>query len=135
MKDLERIYHPFTSWEDYKNGMYETICFMDPQVLIKDCEMTLKCPEWLWESMQFVSHNWINAAEHNLSNTHRNRQAWLGQAACCFSHGAPEYITKLAWNNLSEKEQAVANKVADSVIEEWEEKLMSGYFKWQKRDN
>lgn len=134
MTEIERVYHPFTIWEDYKYGMYESVCFMDAQVLIRECEMTLKCPEWLRESMQFVSHNWLYAAENNLTNTHRNRQAWLGQAACCFSHSAPEYITKLAWKNLSEIEQKRANDVADSVIQEWEEKFLSGYFKWQKRN-
>lgn len=101
---------------------------MDEHKMITDCELLLKCPGWLWESMTFVSQNWKISAEHNLSNTNRNRQAWLGQAACCFSHGAPEYITKLAWNNLTEKEQKIANDVADDVIKDWEQKYLSGYF-------
>lgn len=122
------VFHNYVNWEDYQFGMHKKECFMDEHKMITDCELLLKCPGWLWESMTFVSQNWKISAEHNLSNTNRNRQAWLGQAACCFSHGAPEYITKLAWNNLTEKEQKIANDVADDVIKDWEQKYLSGYF-------
>lgn len=130
---IEQVFHPYTSWEDLKNGMYEKTCFMDEHSLESAAEFTLKCPELLWECMQFVSHNWGLSAEHNLTNFRRNRQAWLGQAACCFMDGAPEYITKRAWNNLSPEEQKRANAVADEVINEWEWKYREGYFAWQKR--
>lgn len=129
---IERVYHPYDLWEDYQQGMYEMTCFMDEQKLIADCEQTLKCPEWLMECMLFVSHNWSFAAEHHLTNTHRNRQAWLGQSACCWIHGAPEYTTKKAWNNLTEHQKTKANAVADEVIQNWEEKYIKGYFQWQK---
>lgn len=115
-----RIYHPFDVWEDHKLGMYQKKCFMDEHKMVSDCEVLLSCHQWLWESMQFVAHNWKYAAEHNLSNLNRNRQAWLGQAACCFTHGAPEYLTKEAWNNLTDEQRAAANKVADEVIALWE---------------
>jgi hypothetical protein len=125
---IERVYHPYIKWEDHEFGMYKKECFMDEQRMIKDCELLLRCPEWLWESMQFCSHQWKYSAEHNLTNVNRNRQAWLGQAACCFAHGAPEYLTKLAWNNLTQEQQKKANDVADEVIKDWEEKYSSGYF-------
>lgn len=125
---IEQVFHPYNKWEDFKWGMYEKTCFMDEHQMITECEMILKCPQWLWESMTFVSHNWLYAAEHNLTNVNRNRQAWLGQAACCFSHGAPEYLTKLAWHNLTAEQQAAANAVADDVIADWENKYKTGYF-------
>jgi hypothetical protein len=121
---ITRVFHPYQKWEDHQFGMYQTTCFMDAQTMITDCEVLLGCPEWLWESMQFVAHNWTHAAEQNLSNVARNRQAWLGQAACCFVHGAPEYITKLAWNNLTKEKQDAANAVADEVIQLWEERFL-----------
>jgi hypothetical protein len=126
------VYHPYTKWEDYKWGMFDKTCFMDEKTMIHDCEMILRIPEWLWESMTFVSHQWGYSAEHNLTNLHRNRQAWLGQAACCLSHGAPEYLTKVAWNNLTNDQQRKANQVADDVIKDWESKYAAGYFSWQK---
>ena len=132
MMPIARVYHPYDQWEDYQWGMYDMVCHLDPEVLIFECEAMLGCPEWLWETMVFVSHNWGRAAEHNLTNVHRNRQAWLGQAACCMMHGAPEYITKLAWGRLSEEKREAANKVADEVIADWEEKYRMGtYFQWQ----
>lgn len=125
---IERIYHPYFNWEDFEFGMYEKTCYMDETQLMWECALLLKCPEWLWESMQYVSHNWVISSEHHLTNTQRNRQAWLGQAACCFVHGAPEYVTKLGWHKLIEKEKRLANDVADAVISEWEEKHLNGYF-------
>ncbi len=123
---MERIYHGYEVWEDFKEGMYQTTCFMDPDSMIKDCVMLLTCPEWLEECMSFVIHNWEFSAQHNLTNMNRNRQAWLGQAACCFAHGAPEYITKLAWNKLTEEEQLLANNVADRIIKVFENKFKIG---------
>jgi hypothetical protein len=117
---MERIYHPYNDWEDFREGMYKTTCFMDQMTMVQDCLSTLACPQWLEESMMFCVVNWQKSAEHNLTNTHRNRQAWLGQAACCFAHGAPEYVTKIAWNLLDEKQQKEANDVADRCIEYFE---------------
>jgi hypothetical protein len=117
---MDRIYHEFNKWEDFHEGMYKTTCFMDVQTMIRDCAATLACPQWLEECMRFVAWHWKHAAEQNLTNKHRNRQAWMGQAACCWMHGAPEYVTKLAWATLTAEEQAAANAVADSVILDWE---------------
>lgn len=129
---MNRVFHPFNKWEDFEQGMYETTCFLDDSTMISECESLLKCKEWLWESMVFVSHNWKHAAEHNLTNLNRNRQAWLGQAACCFAHRAPEYITKKAWNNLSPQDQEAANAVADEVLKDWEYKYERDLFEWRK---
>ena len=71
--------------------------------------------------MKFVSLKWKYAAEQNLSNTSRNRQAWLGQAACCFNHGCSESLTKKAWHQLNISDQNKANEIADKVIHEWEQ--------------
>lgn len=127
-KEIIRIYHPFTSWEDHQFGMYEKKCFMDEMKIVKDCELLLKCPEFFYESATYVTHHWKNSAEHNLTNLNRNRQAWIGQASCCLTNGAPEYLTKIAWNNLTLKQQEIANKIADDVILDWENKHLSGYF-------
>lgn len=132
---VERVFHPFNKWEDFKWGMYEKVCYMDPSALVRDCEMQLKSPGWLLESMTFVSYEWPFAAEQHLTNRSRNRRAWLGQAACCMMQGAPEYITKLAWNNLNETEQASANQVADEVLEHWLSQYSQGRMPWQSKSS
>lgn len=63
---------------------------------------------------------WRIAAEANLSNVHRNRQAWIGQATACFFCGSAEHHTKEAWHTLSESERVKANEIADQVIRQWE---------------
>ncbi|MFN8738720.1 MAG: hypothetical protein ACK5YR_02260 [Pirellula sp.] len=118
---IERVYHSYEKWEDYKWGMYEKTCWMDEEQMTNECQNLLSCPEWLEEAMMFVATDWVFSAEHNLSNVNRNRQAWLGQVACNMTHGAPEYLTKIAWNRLTLEQQEKANKVADSVIKYWEE--------------
>ena len=116
---IQRIFHPFEKWEDYLWGMYEKTCYMDETRLTHECAQLLSCPPWLYETMIFVSQNWFYSAEHSLTNLNRNRQAWLGQAACNMAHGAPEYITKLAWNNLlTANQQNAANQVAVSSLAE-----------------
>lgn len=129
---IEQIFHSYEKWECYENGMYKSVCFMDEHEMIKDCMSLLSCPEWLYESMSMTTHSWFYSCEHFLSNKARNRQAYLGQAACCLIHGAPEYITKKAWGILSPYEQQKANEVADEVLKVWEEKHRKGYFKWEK---
>jgi hypothetical protein len=130
---IEQKYHHFKTWECNKFGMYETTCFMDEYKMIEDCKLLLSCPEWLQECMIFVTHHWQYSAEQFLTNINRNRQAYLGQAACCMMHGAPEYTTKKAWNLLTDEQRLKANDVADYAIQDFEDKFKVGYFAWQKR--
>lgn len=74
----------------------------------------------LYAAMSAVTREWPNASEHQLSNTERNRRAWLGQAACCYVLGVPDFVVKSAWHTLPTTMQDAANAVADQVIGEWE---------------
>jgi len=69
-----------------------------------------------------VTQEWKCSSELNLTNTSRNRRAWLGQASCCFSCHVPEDLTKIAWRKLSKKQQDEANETAELIIKEWEYK-------------
>lgn len=123
-----KIYFNYKKWECFQLGMYETTCFLDEETMIRDCLSTLRCECWLEECMRFVMYNWKHSIQQHLSNIHRNRQAFLGQAACCWAHGAPEYITKKAWARLTEREQRLANKIADQVIDDWENVYLKGKY-------
>jgi hypothetical protein len=50
-----------------------------------------------------------------------NRQAYIGHAAACIAIGSPEYITRLAWHQLTNDQQDKANNKADIAIKTWEE--------------
>ncbi len=117
--DVNRIYHHHDRWEDHRAGMYALVYHGEgdgadlARVLLAD---ETEC----WAAMEAVVREWPNATEHNLTATGTNRQAWLGQAACCFVHGVPDHVTKMGWHLLTETEQDAANLVADMVIAGWE---------------
>jgi len=119
---MERIYHHYLLWEDWKKGMYEK----DGRNLEEQQKLSMFAKNLLSNPVLFenialrVISEWKYATEFNLSNTSRNRQAWLGQASCCFAYGVPEYITKMGWHMLTEEQQKEANKIADEVINQWE---------------
>lgn len=74
----------------------------------------------LLRAMCHVAFNWRYAAAVNLSNRARNRQAWLGQAACSYAAAATENATKQAWRSLSDEQRIKANGIADWVTRLWE---------------
>ena len=123
---MNRIYHHYSEWEDYQNGLYNLNEVENMDSLILNCANLLKNCEEFYSVMLKVIKHWRKAAEVNLTNTNRNRQAWLGQSSCCYKFKAPEYITKIAWRTLSKVEQDKANKTADRIILEWETKYING---------
>lgn len=108
---------PYPEWEDYQAGMYVRPV-TDASTYSRMTELVVQLmrdADELQTAMSAVANQWVHAAEANMS------RAWLGQAACCYLHGIPEWITRAAWNaSLTEEERAQANAIADGVIEEWE---------------
>ena len=116
---MKRIYYHFKLWEDNKNGMYNLKCD-DIQGTMTSCKHLLSTPSELEIEMRYVKDFWVVSTEVNMTCRNRNRQAWLGQAACCLYCGAPEFVTKLAWWELSDQQREAANAVADIIINEFE---------------
>ena len=123
---MERIYYHYLEWEDFHNGLYDLDKIDNPNKLIKSCANLLKDVDSFYKIMLNVIQEWRKSSEVNLTNTSRNRQAWLGQASCCYKYNAPEYITKLAWRTLTKDQQDKANDMADKVIFEWEKIYING---------
>ena len=117
---MKRVCHNYEKWEDWKAGLYSKSC-EDPEGAILESLELLSSPTDLYISMRKVCSEWPLSAEHNMTDTSINRQAWLGQSACCFNHGATEALTRIAWGGLSDKQRIEANKVADQVISDWED--------------
>lgn len=120
---MKRIYHPYQKWEDYQNGMYDLLKEYTEE---EEEQLARMVKDLLSNSRNFeyiatkVITEWINSAELNLSNPSRNRQAWIGQASCCYALKVPERITKLGWHLMTPSQQTEANRVADLVIKQWE---------------
>ena len=122
---MNRIYHHYEKWEDYEAGLFK-VYHEDEELLIKKSGRLLKDSKKFYEVMLNVLSEWRCASEVNMTNTSRNRQAWLGQASCCFVFGSPEYVTKWAWRMLSKEEQDEANKTADRIINLWDKANKKG---------
>lgn len=115
----------YTEWEDYKNGFYNTTIptHLKEEELIEYSRKLLADPVKFDNKCKIVLSKWLNSAKVNLTNPETNHNAWLGQAACCYNHLAPNYITRLAWMQLTLKEQQVANRIARKNIKDFIIKL------------
>ena len=116
---MKKVFYHYKKWEDHKHGMFRTTCENEEQKVQSCVDLLCNLPA-LNEYMRIVSTEWKYSSEINLSNRSRNRQAWLGQAACCKYCEAPEYVTKKAWKLLTDEQREKANFVADRIISEWE---------------
>lgn len=117
---MKRVFHHYEKWEDWREGIYSANAPDPDETLSSRAARLLSDPIMLGVAMRRAVERWPISAEVNLSNRSRNRQAWLGQAACCLVVGAPEVFTSAGWRRLSLAEQEAANLVADEVIAEWE---------------
>lgn len=120
---MKRIYHPYNKWECFQHHLYVERNDEEKETRIMQSVSLLKNPLLLQKYMDLVSDEWTHSCEVYFSHKGYNRRAWLGQAACCYCHGASEDETKKAWNYLSEEEQIKANAVADEVIANWEKRV------------
>lgn len=120
---MERIFHNYLLWEDWKDGMWRKLPpTEEPDFIDKAIEFTgdhEKYGSWMME----VAKKWPIACEHNLTNLSQNRRAWIGHAACSMAINCPEYITRHAWGQLTQQQQDDANAMADRAIRWWEDNI------------
>lgn len=117
---MDRIYHRYEKWEDFKHGFYDKIEKSKEPELINKCVELLSSGSRFSEACNMVTMFWKYSCEHNLTNQGMNQIAWMGQAACAYVLNAPEYITKQAWHKLNEAQQYAANYIAKRAIEKWQ---------------
>jgi hypothetical protein len=108
---------PWETWEDYTAGMYRGTLDLDRQA---DSARLLADPGGFTETAREMLREWPTAARQNLTNMWSGRNAWLGQAACCYAHGATAADTRAAWGTLTNAQQNAANAAARTVRFAWE---------------
>lgn len=112
---MERIYHRYELWEDYRYGLYDNC---NEKELLKEKVVELfSRPKLTQKYMLLAIKKWRFSCEHNLSNQSLNRVAYLGQAACCLYGGVPAKITMEAWWLVPEKYRNIADQTAKNIIE------------------
>lgn len=118
---MHRRFSHYEVWEDWHAGLYRKLPPGDYDVFADNSREILADPDTFERVAREMIATWPHAAAFNLSNAGQNRRAWVGQAACCYSHDAPEDATKIAWWLLTDPERDAANAAADRVIDSWEE--------------
>lgn len=117
---IKRVYIPYWLWEDWLNGMWLKAEF-DLQTCIDFTGNHLK----YGQAMKQVIVAWPNTMLNSLTNPSVNKRAFLGHCAASFAIGCPEYITRMAWRELTDEQRYLADKVAQETIDEWKENYMN----------
>ena len=119
---MKQIYHNYKKWEEYPAGMWRAADCRERKRLINRAIKFMNDTEKFGNWMIKVVESWKFSCEQNLTCQSINKQAWIGQAACCLSTGLPASVTRFAWRFLSREKQERANKMADVAISAWESK-------------
>lgn len=123
---MKRIYHRYEKWEDFQHGMYnKTVNYneLEQENRVKLCISLLSDQDRFFSVANQILLDWPISTDVNISNVNRNRQAWIGQASCCYEFGVPEFITRWAWRMMDLEDQKKANNTANKIIKIWESKL------------
>lgn len=116
---MTQLYIPYQHWEDWKNGMWRRVS-ADEEVerLAWAIDFT---GDWqrYGAAMKLVSETWTYTMINSLTNTSINPRAFVGHCACCFESGCPEYITRMAWKRLTDKQRIDADAIAQKIVNEW----------------
>jgi hypothetical protein len=126
---MNPIYHKYTEWEDFQNGMYSSDNVSAPQhyEFVNQSKELLRDQDKFFKVAIQVVTNWVKSTQENLTKKGTNKKAWIGQASCSLNHKATEKATKEAWGELTEIERELANSIAEKVIKIYETKTTKLY--------
>ncbi len=117
---MKQIFHPFSLWEDYEHGFYNTNSGGNKTEMIKHVIQLFCNPDETKIYMERVVKEWPYSCEHNFTNEGMNKIAYLGQAACSLYKNVPSTVTMEAWSKVPKEFQDIADGIAESIINEWE---------------
>lgn len=117
---MKQIYHPYTKWECYKNGMWRTISLNEKSKILFDVIAFTGNHVAYGKAMDLVIQKWVYTCENHLTDMSLNRKAWLGHAACNLKFGWCESVVREAWGRLTQEQQDLANAEAERAIKVWE---------------
>lgn len=116
---IKQEYVHFEKWEDWLNGMWRTVGKSDELNMLEIAIEFTGDWERYGEAMRSVSKAWPNTMLNSLTNPGINRRAFLGHCAVCYKLEIPEYITRMAWKQLSDEQREKADRVAQETIDNW----------------
>jgi len=119
---IARVFHPYTKCEEFSAGMWKKVTGEVYENFATNAWGLMRNAKSFKSAMAKAVELWPISAEHNLTAIETNRRAWLGHAGCFVGVGSPEEPTRIGWHRLTNREQREADKVAQEVIDAWEEK-------------
>lgn len=126
---LHREYKPYWEWEDWLNGMWRRLDKSEEKAMLELAINFTGDHMRYGAAMQEVIFEWPNTMLHNLTNVSINRKAFVGHCACQYKMNLPEYIVRMAWKELSDKQRYLANCQAELAINKWE-----SYYEGKNKD-
>jgi len=131
--NIKQIFIPYTKWECFNNGMWSKVGDKQKELeMIHNAYLFTKDHTIYGQAMRDVVFIWQNSMLNFLSNLSINRKAYIGHCAVMYKIKIPEYIVRLAWKQLTEKEQNLANKEAENTIKLWEQWYTKKYMNMLK---
>jgi hypothetical protein len=116
---MKQIYHNYTKWEDFKNGMWLKVEVEKENEMLQKAITFTGDHEMYGKAMLRVIKEWPITCEHHLTDNAINKKAFIGHCAVCLELGIPEYIVRMAWHYLTKEQQDLANNAADKAISKW----------------
>jgi len=117
----ERVFHTWEKWECYPAGFHEVrwpFHGWDDDALREVYSTFLRNDNLFRASLERVLAEWPVSCEHNLTNQHTNRIAWLGQASVCIAFRVPQCF-RGGFYHLTKEEQERANDTALEYLNRW----------------
>lgn len=117
MKWLDgQAYAPYTDWECWQHGLY--LPRLQEQEVAAAVGL-LGDGSAFYAACRRVLSEWPVSATVHLSDRQRNRNAYLGAAACRLVADATMVETRVAWGRLTSHQQRIANTVARTIAQHW----------------
>lgn len=114
---IKQVWIPYWEWEDFINGMWSKS--KDETADLKTAIEFTGDHIRYGNAMKKVIIAWPRTMMNSLTNSSINKRAFLGHCAASFELSIPEYITRMAWKQLTDEQRFNADKVAQQTIDEW----------------
>lgn len=114
---IAQVWVPYWEWEDWLNGMWGT-SEDEPKDLKRAIEFTGDHQRY-GAAMRRVITQWPRTVLNALTNPSINKRAFLGHCAVSMELMIPEYVTRMAWKELTDPQRQEADREAQETIDAW----------------
>lgn len=120
---MKKIWHPWHKWECAKAGFYSSFADIgiNKELAQDQYREFLSDIDMFEGTLKLVVSEWKYSCEHFLSDSNRNKIAWLGQASMAYIAGIPAEA-RAGYKLLTDTQQIEADNMAERYLNIWIEK-------------